>query len=129
MRIPVKFRGVVVAGVDFVIGFFCFFGGGNIRVHPGGSEGLDAYQIIGVLSMFLGLALFLSAFLIVGGHKPRFRPFVYLLLAAVSTGVLLYPGNPVSRQDVLAWALVMTVLVVCILLQRALDSRRVPPQV
>ena len=123
MRVPVKFRSVV-AGVDFVIGFVLLFGGNNLRVHRG-RELLGEDEIIGALSMLLGLALFLSASWISRGLRPRFRPFVYLLMAAaLSAGALqdTLRNQPMSRQDILTWVLLMIVVIVCILLQRYVRS-------
>ena len=124
MAIRVKLRSVV-AWIDFVIGLFLLFGGGNAAVH-GGFEHLGKDEIGGIVSMCLGLMLFFSASRITRGHKPRFRPFVYLLIAALFTTLTLCQWRamepPVSRQDILAWALVTIVSAVCILLQRALNG-------
>lgn len=129
MLIRAKLR-TVVAWIDFVIGFFVLSFGTFLTV-LGRDEivGSVRDQIVGILLMFSGLMLFLSASRITRGHNPRFRPFVYLLIAAaLGVGAFLdqcaAKSPPVSRRDILGWALLMIVVIACILLQRALNGSR-----
>lgn len=106
-----------VAGIDFVIGFFLLFGGNNVRVREGS-------EVAGLLLMALGLALFFSAYKITRGSKPRFRPVIYSSMVVALVALFVYEFVTTNIQarplDLLGWAVVTIVLVLCIVTQRLL---------
>ena len=120
-----------VAVVDFILGFFLLFGGGNLAYHEESAyPGVN--QAMGVALMLLGAALFFSALRVVRRGKMGFRPFVYVLLAATISGFFLYQyvghNRPVSRQDTLAWFAILAVVAGCASLQRVLTPQGEQPQ-
>jgi drug/metabolite transporter (DMT)-like permease len=112
-----------VAAIDFVFGFFLLFGGGNLAYHEE-SAYPGANQAMGIAFMLLGTALFFSALRVVRKGKAGFRPFVYVVLAATSSGFFVYQyvkhNPPVSRQDTVAWIVILAVVAACVSLQRVL---------
>jgi|SRR4051812_27360075 hypothetical protein len=122
-------RGVrnLIAIVDFIVGFLLLFGGLNLAIH-GEFPNPGANELAGILSAFLGLALFLSASRLVRSATPRFRWITYVLAIAGISALLvseyLKANPPISSRDISAWALASTVLVGCSLLSRVLKPSR-----
>jgi hypothetical protein len=116
----------IVATIDFVLGFFLLFGGLNLAVHKT-LVSSSINEITGIISMAIGLILFLSASRIVRGQMPRFRLFAYLAACGGIVVLLLYQyfgtQNTVSRKDAMISGLSVAVLIACGILQVALGQR------